>query len=102
MPLTEVMILALRSVGFRQINAHNPLDGSNLYGWGFNSPCGCSSNQTQMTNVEMFIEYINGDYSAPKLALKYGLRIQEVEVMISYGREEYYNTEYYKRYLKGI
>ena len=53
----------------------------------------------KVTNVQMFIEYINGD-SALKLASKYELPIQEVEVMISYGREQYYNTEYYKKYLK--
>ena len=53
------------------------------------------------TNKEIFIEYINGS-SIKQLTEKYNFNTSVIEAMVSYGREEHNNTEYWNTYLKPI
>lgn len=52
-------------------------------------------------NVDIFIEYING-CKEQTLCEKYRLNLSVVQAMISFGREEHYNTKYWKEYLKPL
>jgi len=64
---------------------------------------------TEITNVEIFIEYINTlnainnrEKTLKMLSDKYNFNTSVIEAMISYGREEHGNTEYWNNYLKPI
>ena len=54
------------------------------------------------SNVEVYIEYINGYSTKEKLIEKYNLNLSVIEAKISYGREEHHNTNYWKLYLNQI
>ena len=54
------------------------------------------------TNVELYIEHINESISTEKMAQKYNLSLSVMEAILSYGREEHRNTNYWNRYLKNI
>jgi len=54
------------------------------------------------SNVELYIEHINGSYCIEKIAKKYNFSISVMEAILEYGREEYRDSEYWNYYLKGI
>jgi hypothetical protein len=58
-------------------------------------------NNKEIENVDIFIEYINGQ-KEQDLCEKYKLNLSVIKAKISYGRQEYYNTTYWKDYLKPI
>jgi hypothetical protein len=56
----------------------------------------------EITNVELFLEYINNNCTKEKLSEKYNLNVSVIDAKISYGREQYYDTNYWNMYLKNI
>ena len=56
----------------------------------------------EKSNVELYLEYINGSYCKEKMAKKYNLSISVMGAILEYGREEHRNTNYWNLYLKNI
>lgn len=56
----------------------------------------------EITNVELYLEYSNNKCTKEQLSEKYNLHVSVIDAMISYGREQHHNTNYWNMFLKNI